>query len=99
MGDRMREKKLQAWCNGIETVFAYSEGDARKALHESTGEPCKGNHPEWGYECCDGDSGWSVVPPDKVWTVREYDGHNTKAQTIELWQAETGRGFLCSTEY
>ncbi len=91
---------LQVWCNGIETVVAFSEDDARKVIHESNGEPCRGFDELAGcHECCDGDSGWSVVDPDKVWTVREWDGHNTKAQTAAEWQAEIGRGFLCSTEY
>lgn len=78
---------LRAFTDGIDTVVAFDEDDAREVHREFVGER-------------DCDPPYEEVDQDEQLTINDYDGKGgKKTQSVREWCAADGRGFLCSTEW
>ncbi len=90
------EKRLCMYCNGTDTVIAYSPSDACEVWTKSYGA-------DYGEETglVNDDQGWEEVSGDTVYTLTYTDEEPTRKveQSAELWIAQEGRGFLGSTEF
>lgn len=84
----MGDAALQVWFNGTDTVVAYSAEDAFAVWLEHSGERAE----DYANEFERRDFLYlSIVDASG-------DG-KTVTKTRDEWIAETGRGFLCSTEF
>lgn len=81
------DKPLRVFTDGVDTVVAYDEEDARDVHREFVGER-------------DCDPPYEEVDLNESLTVNDFDGKNgKKTQTYREWTIENGRGFLCSIEF
>lgn len=85
---------LKVWANDVtDWVIAESAADARAVLNEHTGFPGDDD------DQIPPEDEWEAEPDDKPLEIRTDDGRGVVKKTCAEWVAESGRGFLCSTEY
>ena len=87
---------LKVWANDVtDWVIAESAADARVVMNEHIGPGYPGEDDD---QIAPEDE-WTPEPDDKTLEIRTDDGRGVVKKTCAEWVAESGRGFLASTEY
>jgi len=86
------EKRLRVFADDYVTVIAYDEWDATAVYEDFCGSKL----------LLDELPGWDEVADEAVITIQMEDARDDGEKVTKRareWIAESGRGFLCSTEY